>query len=198
MMHKHFCYGRDDQTQNWPELWNESTLNYSFCELCKDWQKLPKLKERRKKLKNLSVLSFWYPALACRILCSVPSDLRVDCLSITEDHGILEVENNHWSLFWTIFPSKHSNKLPRQLLSISKDGECTTSVSNLCQWPITLKVQKVSWCPEETSCISVCSHCLFCCCCTLLEEAWLSLLVHLFRCLYTLARCLPSLLFPTT
>lgn len=83
----------------------ELFLLWALYRLAKDAQ----IEGKGEKIKNLSVLSFWYPALACRILCSVPSDLRVNSLSITEDHGILEVENNHWSLLCTIFRSKHSN-----------------------------------------------------------------------------------------
>lgn len=46
-------------------------------------------------------------------------------------------------------------------LTISKEGNRTTSQSNLCQCFMTLTTQKISWHSEENSCVCLCPLLLF-------------------------------------
>lgn len=66
------------------------------------------------------MLSLWYDALAWRMLYSASRDPRVDSLSITKYHWILEVGSNHWSLPCTILPSKTQQNYQDHILISQK------------------------------------------------------------------------------
>jgi len=55
--------------------------------------------------------------------------------------------------------SRLHRTLSRWGLSISREGDSTTSLGNLCQGSITLRVKKFFLMFAETSCASVCTRC---------------------------------------
>ena len=63
----------------------------------------------------------------------------------------------------------------RQLLIISKNGDSTTFLGNLCQCSVTLTVKKAFFsCSDRTSCVSGYAHHLWSCHWAPLRKAWLT------------------------
>lgn len=183
--HKNFHSWGDDQTQNWLELWNENTLNYSFCELCTDRQKVPKLKERAEKThktkketkkdkKDLSMcflsdMMLWLAVYSAQSpvtpgLILFPLQKIIEYLRLETITEVYLVQSSHSSTerncpdnFW--ISQKMESPLPLWATCAS-----VPSPSKFKRFP-----------GEENSCVSVCSHCLFFWCYTQpQEEAWLS------------------------
>lgn len=113
----------------------------------------------------------------------------------------VEESNKNWNLDWWAEPHPkvmlcHKWCKPRnrkcmssQVLNISKDGESTVSLGNLCQCLNTIKVEKFFLCLNADSCVLTCVHCLLSCLSKLLKLTLLSLL-PLFQYLYKFIRSL--------
>jgi len=105
---------------------------------------------------------------------------QVCCEELSQDHKVVEIGRDIWRSSGPIpcssrvSCSRFLRSLTSQILSISKDGDSTTSLGNPFQYSVTLTVTKVFSCVQVAfPCFLICAHCGLSCHWTALRRIWL-------------------------